>query len=103
MAVKRSDGYFNRDGADAHFWPPYSRRKAVGSTAEAPAVQGEALNQMQSKGWGWHGTGRQTGTESDIVPPGSAPRRRADHAQQGLLLVLHRPARLQRAFRTDEP
>lgn len=28
---------------------------------------------------------------------------RADHAQQGLLLVLHRPARLQRAFRTDGP
>lgn len=28
---------------------------------------------------------------------------RADHAQQGLLLVLHRPARLRRAFRTDGP
>ena len=43
------------------------------------------------------------GTRHVGLPPGSAPRRRADHAQQGLLLVLHRPARLQRAFRTDGP
>ena len=41
------------------------------------------------------------GTRHVGLPPGSAPRRRADHAQQGLLLVLHRQARLRRAFRTD--